>query len=564
MQGKTEEIMDYFTKVVVAHLAKGVSEFLLESDRPLKVKVSDSLVENAKILISRQLLESLLTVIIARNQNKGVEQVEDKDFLAVSGGTLEWDLSVEGEGGARLRTLKCTPSVKDDGHVTLRLVLEPEIVIGYRGVLKVAEIKDEQFEAWFDGFTTKILAMTDPKPKDVLLQPNKIHPYLVITGGLRPITDVLFSTGVTDRIARMLVKASGNPAVIKSLNDNDGRFDNLDVDIAYRTREGRRFRVNIADVFDAEAEHGCLITMRLLPDRPFTVEELKLPQILANTIFNLKMGLVIVSGTTGSGKSTTMGAMIDFLLKNKSVNLLTIENPIETIFPSLAYPKSTVSQREVGKHALSQSKAMQSAVRQTLNIAMVGEIRNEHDAMMAIELAQSGHLIFATLHSGTTGESISRIVEMFPAEHAKKVRELLATHYKLGVAQTLVKGVQGQTELAMEIFTTNADIKALITGTQKDEREFSMTEIVEMYSATGCFSYDQCLVRLFNEGKINEDIMMFNSPDRDALIYRQGKLGVRLSAKWDPVGSKLDEAFDAFAHPPKEEEDPLASFAPGS
>jgi twitching motility protein PilT len=261
------------------------------------------------------------------------------------------------------------------------------------------------------------------------------------------------------------------------------------------------------------------------------------------------MGLVIIAGTTGSGKSTTMGALIDFLLKNKSLNLLTIENPIETIFPALEYPKSSVSQREVGKHAMSQPSAMQSAVRQTLNVAMVGEIRNDRDAMMALELAQSGHLIFATLHAGTTGESIDRIVEMFPADHSKKMRELLATHYKLGIAQTLLKGVQGQTELAIEIFKTNADTKAFITNTQKDDRQFSMREIIEMYSATGCMSYDQCLVKLFNEGKINEDIMMFNSPDQDALIYRQGKLGVKLSTKWDPVGSKLDKAFDEVLSP---------------
>ena len=547
MQTKSDEIMSSFYRMLTAHVAQGVTEFQLNSDETLKVKVNEALVENSKTVISAKVLETILRRIIADNQNKSPDQVEKQDFLMVSGGTLECDLYLDGEIRQRLRTLKCTPTVKEHDRISLLLALEPEITIGYPGVVKVAEIRDEQLESWFDGFTTKILAMTNPKPKDILLQPNKTNPHLVITGGLRPITDVIFDTGTTDRIARMLVRLSGNPSVIDQLTNNNDRFDNLDLDIAFRTREGRRFRVNIADVFDAEAEHGCLITMRLLPDRPFTVEDLNLPKILVDTIFNLKMGLVLVSGTTGSGKSTTMGALIDYLLKTKSVNLLTIENPIETIFPSMQYPKSTVSQREVGKHALTQAKAMQSAVRQTLNIAMVGEIRNDHDAMMAIELAQSGHLIFATLHSGTTGESVGRIVEMFPAEHAGNVRELLATHYKLGIAQTLVKGVQGQTELGMEIFITNSDIKALITKTQKEDRQFNMTEIIEMYSATGCLSYDQCLVRLFNEGKINEDIMMFNSPDKDALIYRQGKLGVKLSAKWDPVGSKLDEAFDAFS-----------------
>lgn len=544
MSTNTDEVIGYFNKMLVSCVLQGVTEFHFDSGEFLKVKVKDSLVENNKIKMNDQLMETILKKIISENQNKSIENVEKKDFAAVSGGNLEYDIFLETPLGQKLRTLKCIPSVNENEEISLKLFLEPEIVVGYQDVLDVTQIDtDEKLESWFDDFTTRVMSMNNPRPKDILLHPNKPNPFLIVTGGLRPVMDVLFVTGFTNRIAAMLVGQSKNPAVSSMLKKNNDCFDNLDLDIAYRTKAGRRFRVNIADVFDTETEHGCLITMRLLPDKPFTVEALNLPKTLTDTIFNLKMGLVIISGTTGSGKSTTMAALIDFLLKNKSLNLLTIENPIETIFPALEYPKSSVSQREVGKHALSQPSAMQSAVRQTLNVAMVGEIRNDHDAMMALELAQSGHLIFATLHAGTTGESIDRIVEMFPADHSKKIRELLATHYKMGIAQTLLKGVQGQTELAIEIFKTNADVKAFITNTQKEDRQFGMREIIEMYTATGCMSYDQCLVKLFNEGKINEDIMMFNSPDQDALIYRQGKLGVKLSNKWDPVGSKLDQAF---------------------
>lgn len=554
MDAKAEEIIGFFNKMLVAHVVKGITEFHLNTGENLKVQVNGSLAENSKVPISNQLVETILRKIIADNQNKSFENVERGDFIMVSGGNLDYDIYLDSPEGPKLRTMKCSPIIENSGRILLKVVLEPEITIGYPELFEIAKIgTEEELEAWFDAFTTNVLAMTNPKPKDVIFQPNKSHPFLAVTGGMRPITDVKLTTGVTNRIARMLVRLSNNPSIIGALAKNDDIFDNLDIDIAYRTKAGRRFRVNIADVFDADAEHGCLITMRLLPEKPFTVEELKLPKIIIDTVFNLKMGLVLISGTTGSGKSTTMSALIDYLLKGKSVNLLTIENPIETIFPSQQYPKSTVSQREVGKHAISQSKAMESAVRQTLNIAMVGEIRNDRDAMMAIELAQSGHLIFATLHAGTAGESVDRIVEMFPSEHSKKVRELLSTHYKLGIAQTLVKGVQGQTELALEIFITNADIKAMITKTQKEDRQFSMREIIEQFSVPGCMSYDQCLVKLFNEGKINEDIMMFNSPDKDALIYRQEKLGVRLSAKWDPVGSKLDKAFGSFFEQSKEE-----------
>lgn len=550
MASNFDEIIGNFEKLFVSCVLQGVTEFHLKTGEFLKIRLKDALVENNKIKMNEQLIEAFLKKIISDNQNKSIESVEKKDFIAVSGGNLEYDIFLDTPAGQKLRTLKCVPSVNDNEEISIVLTLEPEIVIGYPDAFAAERIdSEEKLEFWFDDFTTRIMAMTSPRPKDILLHPNKQNPYLIVTGGLRPITDVMFTTGFTNRIAAMLVKKSKNPAVMAVLQNNNDCFDNLDLDIAYKTRAGRRFRVNIADVFDAETEHGCLITMRLLPDKPFTVEDLKLPKTLTDTVFNLKMGLVIISGTTGSGKSTTMGALIDFLLKSKSLNLLTIENPIETIFPATQYAKSSISQREVGKHAISQPAAMQSAVRQTLNVAMVGEIRNDHDAMMALELAQSGHLIFATLHAGTTGESIDRIVEMFPAEHSRKIREMLATHYKMGIAQTLLKGVQGQTELAIEIFKTNADVKAFITQTQKEDRQFSMREIIEMYAVTGCMSYDQCLVTLFNEGKINEDIMMFNSPDQDALIYRQGKLGVKLSAKWDPVGSKLDQAFGSMLGP---------------
>ncbi|RYX99737.1 hypothetical protein EON78_02775, partial [bacterium] len=473
------------------------------------------------------------------------DSIETKDLAEVSNGIFEYNINQDTTYGLKTRILKSTPQVLDNGIINMKMVLEPEIKIGYSENLQVGLIDgDDKFEMWFEDFAMRTMAMTDPKPKDIIFHPNKVHPFLTVTGGLRPITDIIITPGVTNRIAKMLVKLSHNPSIDAVFEKNNSSFDTLDIDLAYKTKSGRRFRVNVADVFDAETEHGCLITMRLLPKKPFTVEELGLPNVLTETIFNLKMGLILISGTTGSGKSTTMGALIDFLLKSKSVNLLTIESPIETIFPSENYPKSVITQREVGKHSISQSKSMESAVRQTLNMAMVGEIRNAHDAMMAIELAQSGHLIFATLHAGSTGESIDRIVEMFPSDQSKKVRDLLASQYKMGVAQTLVKGIHGQTELALEIFKTNIDIKAFITQTQEKDRQFSMREIIEMSRASGSMSFDQCLVNLFNQGKINEDIMMFNSPDTEALIFRQGKLGVKLSSKWDPVGNTLDLAMD--------------------
>jgi len=316
-------------------------------------------------------------------------------------------------------------------------------------------------------------------------------------------------------------------------------------DIAYRTGSGRRYRVNLADCFDGLSEHGLHVTMRVLAEEPLTVDQLGLPKVVVDTVASLRMGLVLINGVTGSGKSTTMAALLDYLLKTKSINLLTIENPIEVVFPAQRYPNSVVLQREVGMHTVNAQTAMRSAVRQTLNVAMVGEIRNASDMSLAFDLAISGHLILATLHANTIAESVTRIVEMYPPSDEKKVREVLATQYKLGLAQILVTGKPKPVELVLEIMRMNAEVQALILGHQDQDRQLSMRELLEAYSEVqGSKSLDQALVELYNQERIDEDTLMFNSPDPDGLVLRQNKLGLSLSKRWDPTGALVEAALD--------------------
>jgi twitching motility protein PilT len=541
------ELIESLNKILVLHLSKGVTDLVFEPNQKLKVGKGETMVENPQITITPDFLNVAVRQIVAVNQDRGIDTIEERDILQVVGGNLEYDVLIPGESGMEAKTFRCLITLNETNQLGLKMGLEPEIRLGFASVVNPAEMSHEQVINWLDDFGTRIMNLNNPKAKDVLFHPNKRHPYITVTGGLRPIKDILIApTGKpVHKIAQALIKVAENPSIDHVIAENKGLLDTLDLDLSFRTKAGRRFRVNIADVFDWEVEHAPLITMRLLPERPFTMEELKLPEGIRDMIYNLKMGLVLICGTTGSGKSTTMCAMIDFLLKSKSINFLTVENPVETIFPSLNYPKSIITQRDVGKHAFTQPKAMESAVRQSLNMAMVGEIRNAHDAMMAMELAQSGHLIFATIHAGSVGESVRRVVDMFPADQEKKVREMLAAQYKMGLAQVLVKGVLGQTELVLEIMKTSADVKALITETQDPERRFSMREILEMYNPTmGTLSLDQCLVNHFKAGRINEDIMMYNSPDPDALVYRQNKLGVKLSSKWDPTGADIEESMN--------------------
>ena len=541
------EWIDRFDKILSVHISKGITELEFKPDAALKICRAGQWIDNPQINVTGEFVNTLIKLLIASNQDRNIEGIGDHEILQVLGGVLEYDVLMPmPEGGFEAKTFQATVSSGAGDSLKVEMKIEPDVLLGFYEEINPAAMTHEQIINWLNDFGTRIMDLKTPKPKDVIFHPNKRQPFITVTGGLRTIKDIRIAPRgkPTEKIARALIELAQNPFIDKQVAANEGLLDTLDLDLSYRTRAGRRFRVNIADTFDWEVEHSPLITMRLLPEKPFTMEDLGLSPVIRSMISNLKMGLVLICGTTGSGKSTTMCAVIDYLLKQKSINFLTIENPIETIFPSQDYPKSVISQRDVGKHALTQPIAMESAVRQSLDMTMVGEIRNAKDAMMALELAQSGHLIFATIHAGSVGESVRRVVDMFPSDQEKKVRDMLATQYKMGLSQILVKGLKGETELIMEIMKTSPDVKALINDNQEVDRRWSMREILELNHATlGTQSLDQSLVNLFREGRINEDILMFNSPDPDALLYRQNKLGIKLSPKWDPTGAELDQTF---------------------
>lgn len=551
-QGEIEKFLSLFHGIILNHLKAKATKFYFTANNPLQVMINNKIVPNPKVKISSEVMVNALRQVVANATGRKFRDVTWHDINNEVGARLNFDiLQVVNEKKANVILFIAHIEKSDAGVYRLVLEHEPEIKVGYGKLVDPSQISDEgQFAKWFDDFAIRVMALKNPTPKDLILNPNKEHPYVTITGGLREIKDVFLrpKTGVTERIAKTLIKASGNPAVMEQVKENYGKLDMLDIDLAYKTSTNRRFRVNIADVFDMENEHNPLITMRILPAKPWLFEMLQMPNVdyIKEWVRNLKMGLFLIAGTTGSGKSTTMCAIIDYVLKSKSINLLTIENPIETMFPARYYPKSIISQRELGKHAINLHTAMESCVRQTLNVAMVGEIRNARDCMMALELAESGHLIFATIHAGSVGESIGRMVEMFPADQEKKIRDMLAAHYKVGLAQQLVIGSQGQVEAILEMMKTNEAIRELIEQKQTPGEEKTMTELIELYShQTGMQSLDQCLCKLMLQDRIDEDTLMFNSPNPDAVVYRQEKLGIQLSAKWDSTGHSIQEAMKA-------------------
>lgn len=540
---RPEKLFEYFDTLLTSYLAQCVDAFRFEPDSALRIGREGRLQSLDRVMLPGMAVDAFARRVLSVNIVKAYEEIKDADLRMAMGSKMVYEVVLNTPRGPVARSFKVL--LLDTPRGTgLDMTLEPLFTVGYGAEVDPAGLDENGLEAWMDDFATRLTQAKNPTPKDVIFSPNKPNPVVTVTGGLKPVEDVYFGEGgrTITRIAWTLIRLANNPLVNDKIKKNQGMLTGLDLDLAFRTRGGRRFRVNIADSYDNELDHGPLITMRILPEKPWTLAELPVPKVVLDTATNTRMGLILIAGTTGSGKSTTMGVIIDYLLKNKSINFLTIENPIETMFPARLYPRSIISQRELGKHTTNLHKGLESAVRQTLNMAMVGEIRNAEDASMALELAQSGHLIFATVHAGSVGESVRRIVDMYPADQEGKIREMLAAQYKLGLAQILVKGVNGQTELVLEVMKTNTEIKLLMLGQQEKERQLTMRELLEWYAPhTGTCSLDQALVELFKSGKISEDTLMFNSPDPDALIHRQSRLGIKLSSRWDATGAMIAE-----------------------
>ncbi len=226
-----------------------------------------------------------------------------------------------------------------------------------------------------------------------------------------------------------------------------------DADFAYEIEGVARFRANF--FYD---KRGPGAVFRVIPSKIPTAKELNLPQSILK-FCELRKGLVVVTGPTGSGKSTTLAAMMDHILKTRHEHIITIEDPIEFLYPS---GKSLVNQRQVGKHTSSFKRALRAALREDPDIILVGEMRDLETIEIAIETAETGHLVFGTLHTTTAASTINRIVDQFPADRQAQIRTMLADSLKGVVAQNLCKKKGGGRIAALEILVANLAIAANI------------------------------------------------------------------------------------------------------
>ncbi len=307
-----------------------------------------------------------------------------------------------------------------------------------------------------------------------------LPPIMRIDGALTPITG-----------ARPLNQETLQQVIFATLDEDQRKIFLKDKEFDYSFAFGdiARFRVNIFH------ERGKMAAaFRLIPNKIQSLSELGLPSIV-ETFADFPRGLVLVTGPTGSGKSTTLAAIIDKINREKSRHIITIEDPIEFTHKS---QRSIIVQREVHYDTFSFSAALRSALREDPDVVLIGEMRDLETIQSAITIAETGHLVFATLHTNSAAQSIDRMIDVFPSHQQPQVRTQLSNMLMAICAQRLVPAINGGRIAAAEIMIANPAIRALI----RDGKTFQLDTAIQTGADQGMQTMDRTLAKLVQTGVI--------------------------------------------------------------
>jgi twitching motility protein PilT len=266
-----------------------------------------------------------------------------------------------------------------------------------------------------------------------------------------------------------------------------------DVDFAYEIPGLARYRANYF-----QQKFGVAAVFREIPSKILTCQDLGLPSVISK-LASLPRGLVLVTGPTGSGKSTTLAAIIDEANRTRKDHIITVEDPIEFVHQSQS---CIVNHREVGIHTKSFSAALRGALREDPDIILVGELRDLETISLAVEAASTGHLVFGTLHTTSAAKTVDRIIEVFPASEQMQIRSTLADGIRAVIAQVLFKRVDKKGRCAaMEILIANAAVRNLI----RESKTFQIPSMIQTGKKYGMQLLDDAIMELFNKGWISAD-----------------------------------------------------------
>jgi twitching motility protein PilT len=289
-----------------------------------------------------------------------------------------------------------------------------------------------------------------------------------------------------------------------------------DTDFAHET-DAARFRVNV--FMDRK---GIGAVLRQIPNSIRTAEQMGLSKHILDLCF-LSKGLVLVTGPTGSGKSTTLAAMIDFINRRREDHIITIEDPIEFVHPNR---KCLVNQREVGVHTRSFKDALRAALREDPDIVLVGEMRDLETIAIAIETAETGHLVFGTLHTNTAPSTVDRIIDQFPPDRQSQIRMMLSESLKGVISQTLCKKIGGGRVAAQEVLLCTGAVSNLI----REGKTFQIPSIMQTGKSQGMSTLTDALFDLVKKKWVDPTEAYLRSVDKSSMRGLLEKGGFKIDA----------------------------------
>lgn len=342
--------------------------------------------------------------------------------------------------------------------------------------------------------TVQHLTIADLMLKVVELKASDLHivvgtsPSMRIDGELHRID----APPVTEEQARELIFS------ILSQEQQDYVKVNKELDFGYQFHNDVRFRINVYHTLGSLA-----LAARLIPEKIKTIEELELPTIL-HEFTKYPQGLVLFTGPTGEGKSTTLAALIDEINQQRAAHIITVEDPVEFRYKQA---KSVISQREISQDTHGWDIALRSALREDPDVVLIGEMRDFETISAALTIAETGHLVFASLHTNTTAETINRIVDVFPSTQQEQVRQQLSSVIKAVVSQRLLPRKGGGRVPGAEIMIANAAIRNLI----RENKAFQIDTVIQTSAEQGMMLFEKHLMLLLQQGKISVDTARYRA-----------------------------------------------------
>ncbi|MCG3351675.1 type IV pilus twitching motility protein PilT [Neisseria meningitidis] len=342
---------------------------------------------------------------------------------------------------------------------------------------------------------------------------------LLAFGAKNKASDLHLSSGISPMIRvhgdmrrinlpEMSAEEVGN-MVTSVMNDHQRKIyqQNLEVDFSFELPNVARFRVNAFNI-----GRGPAAVFRTIPSTVLSLEDLKAPSIFQK-IAESPRGMVLVTGPTGSGKSTTLAAMINYINETQPAHILTIEDPIEFVHQS---KKSLINQRELHQHTLSFANALRSALREDPDVILVGEMRDPETIGLALTAAETGHLVFGTLHTTSAAKTVDRIVDVFPAGEKEMVRSMLSESLTAVISQNLLKTHDGNGRVAShEILIANPAVRNLI----RENKITQINSVLQTGQASGMQTMDQSLQSLVRQGLIAPEVARRRAQNSESMSF---------------------------------------------